>query len=171
MREQRCRKLSGFVGTRKRNWQDDLERRNPSFDRVRSEQLVTPTSVQCSAITLMARMNAANDALEAFYLTTRLNNARKIHIVENSEWLKSGVRLVDLRCFYEVLIAREWDSRSWGVVAGGPILAAVGYCSCTSRCAIVKRVHCYPPRPSRVRHTCNPLPVPSGCVSDPPDPA
>ena len=119
----------------------------------------------------MAGMNAANDALEAFYLTTRLKNPCKIHIAENSEWLKSGVHLVDLRCFYEVLMAREWDSRLWGVVAGGPILPAVGYCSCTSICAIVKRVQCYPQRPSQVRHTCNPLPVPSGCVSDPLDPA
>jgi len=63
-------------------------------------------------ITLMAGMNPANDALEAFYLTTRLKNPFKIHITENNEWLKSGVRLVDLRSFYEVLMAREWDSPS-----------------------------------------------------------
>lgn len=60
-------------------------------------------------ITLMAGMNPSNDALEAFYLTTRLKNPCKIHITENSEWLKSGVRLGDLRSFYEVLMAREWD--------------------------------------------------------------
>jgi len=63
-------------------------------------------------LTLMAGMNPTNDALEAFYLTTRLKNPCKIHITENSEWLQRGVRLVDLRSFYEVLMAREWDSPS-----------------------------------------------------------
>jgi hypothetical protein len=63
-------------------------------------------------ITLMAGMNPENTALETFYLTTRLKNPCKIHITENSEWLKSGVRLVDLRSFYEVVMTRESDSRS-----------------------------------------------------------
>lgn len=62
----------------------------------------------------MAGMNAANDALEAFYLTTRLKNPCKIHIAENSEWLKSGVHLVDLRCF-----SRSPDSARVGFPALG----------------------------------------------------
>jgi DNA invertase Pin-like site-specific DNA recombinase len=61
-------------------------------------------------ITLMAGLNPANDVLEAFYLTTRLKNPCKIHITENSEWLERGVRLEDLRSFYEVVTTREWDS-------------------------------------------------------------
>src|SRR6266446_10502144 len=65
-------------------------------------------------MTLMAGMNAANDALEAFYLTTRLKNPCKIHIAENSEWLKSGVHLVDLRCF-----SRSPDSARVGFPALG----------------------------------------------------
>jgi hypothetical protein len=60
----------------------------------------------------MAGMDAANDALEAFYLTTRLKNRSKVHITESSEWLHNGVRLEDLRSFYEVVIGRQWDSLS-----------------------------------------------------------
>jgi hypothetical protein len=50
-------------------------------------------------MTLIAGMNATNDALEAFYLTTRLKNRSKVHITESSEWLHNGVRLEDLRFF------------------------------------------------------------------------
>jgi len=53
-------------------------------------------------------MNPENAALEAFYLTTRLKNPCKVHIAENSEWLQKGVRLEDLRSFYEAAIARQW---------------------------------------------------------------
>jgi hypothetical protein len=59
-------------------------------------------------ITLMARMNPENTALETFYLTTRLKNRCKVHITENCEWLDNGVRLTDLRSFYEVVIGRQW---------------------------------------------------------------
>jgi DNA invertase Pin-like site-specific DNA recombinase len=59
-------------------------------------------------ITLVAGMNPENAALEAFYLTTRLKNPCKVHITENSEWLQRGVRLQDLRSFYEVVMARQW---------------------------------------------------------------
>jgi DNA invertase Pin-like site-specific DNA recombinase len=63
-------------------------------------------------VTLMAGMNPENEALEAFYLTTRLKNRCKVHITENSAWLQGGVRLEDLRAFYEVGMARQWDSPS-----------------------------------------------------------
>ncbi|MGO9862319.1 MAG: recombinase family protein [Terriglobales bacterium] len=63
-------------------------------------------------ITLVAGMNPENTAIEAFYLTTRLKNRSKIHIAENSEWLRGGVRLEDLRCFYEVVLAKQWNSLS-----------------------------------------------------------
>jgi hypothetical protein len=63
-------------------------------------------------ITLVAGMNPENVALEAFYLTTRLNNPCKVHISENSEWLQSGVRLEDLRSFYDAVMTRPWDSSS-----------------------------------------------------------
>jgi len=59
-------------------------------------------------ITLVAGMNPENAALEAFYLTTRLKNPCKVHIAENSEWLEKGVRLENLRSFYEVVMARQW---------------------------------------------------------------
>jgi DNA invertase Pin-like site-specific DNA recombinase len=59
-------------------------------------------------ITLMAGMNPENTAPEAFYLTSRLKNRSKIHITENSQWLGKGVRLEDLRSFYEVLMTRQW---------------------------------------------------------------
>jgi hypothetical protein len=60
----------------------------------------------------MAGMKPENEVLEAFYLTTRLKNPCKVHITENSEWLQRGVRLETLRSFYEVGMAREWDSPS-----------------------------------------------------------
>ena len=63
-------------------------------------------------ITLVAGMNPENTALEAFYLTTRLKNPCKVHITENSEWLQRGVRLENLRFFYELGMARQWDSPS-----------------------------------------------------------
>jgi DNA invertase Pin-like site-specific DNA recombinase len=63
-------------------------------------------------LTLMAGMNPENVALEAFYLTTRLKNRCKVHITENSEWLQRGVRLEDLRSFYEAGMTRQWDSPS-----------------------------------------------------------
>jgi len=63
-------------------------------------------------ITLMAGMNPENSALEAFYLSTRLKNPCKVHIAENSDWLKKGVRLEDLRSFYAVVMAPPWDSPS-----------------------------------------------------------
>ena len=56
-------------------------------------------------ITLVAGMNPENADLEVFYLTTRLKNPCKVHITENSEWLERGVRLEDLRSFYEVVMA------------------------------------------------------------------
>ena len=59
-------------------------------------------------VTLVAGMNPENAALEAFYLTTRLKNPCKVHITENSEWLEKGMRLEDLRSFYEVAMARHW---------------------------------------------------------------
>jgi DNA invertase Pin-like site-specific DNA recombinase len=62
-------------------------------------------------ITLMAGMNPENTAIEAFYLRARLKNPSKIHITENSEWLKEGVRLEDLRSFYEVVMERQWGHR------------------------------------------------------------
>lgn len=58
-------------------------------------------------ITLMAGMNPENTALETFYLTTRLKNRCKVHTAENSEWLDNGVRLKDLRSFYEVVMGRR----------------------------------------------------------------
>jgi hypothetical protein len=61
-------------------------------------------------ITLMAGMNPENTALEAFYLTTRLKNRSRIHLTENSEWLQNGVRLKDLRSFYEAVMGRRWNS-------------------------------------------------------------
>ena len=57
-------------------------------------------------VTLVAGMDPENQALETFYLTTRLKNRCKVHITENSEWLEKGVRLEDLRSFYEVVIAQ-----------------------------------------------------------------
>jgi len=60
----------------------------------------------------MAGMNAVDDALEAFYLTTHLKNRSKVHITESSDWLYNGVRPEDLRSFYEVVIGRQWDSLS-----------------------------------------------------------
>ena len=59
-------------------------------------------------ITLVAGMNPENAALEALYLTTHLKNPCKVHITENSEWLEKGMRLEDLRSFYEVAMARHW---------------------------------------------------------------
>src|SRR5271157_4354703 len=50
-------------------------------------------------ITLMAGMNPENAALEVFYLSTRFKNPCKVHIAEDSDWLKKGVRLEDLRSF------------------------------------------------------------------------
>jgi DNA invertase Pin-like site-specific DNA recombinase len=58
--------------------------------------------------TLVAGMNPQNTAIEALYLTTRLKNPCKIHIAENSDWLGKGVRLEDLRSFYEVVMTRDW---------------------------------------------------------------
>ncbi|MFZ0796645.1 MAG: recombinase family protein [Terriglobales bacterium] len=57
-------------------------------------------------VTLVAGMNLENTAIEAFYLTTRLKNPCRVHINENSEWLKNSVRLENLRSFYEVVMAR-----------------------------------------------------------------
>jgi DNA invertase Pin-like site-specific DNA recombinase len=62
-------------------------------------------------MTLMAGLNPENTAIEAFYLTTRLKNLSKIHITENSEWLKEGVRLEHLRSFHEVVMERQWGHR------------------------------------------------------------
>ena len=62
-----------------------------------------------SRITLMAGMDPENAVPETFYLTTRLKNRCKIHIAENSEWLQEGVRLQDLRSFYEVVMTRPWE--------------------------------------------------------------
>jgi len=59
-------------------------------------------------ITLMAGMNSENVSLEAFYLTTRLENPCRLQIKEDSEWLGKGVRLEDLRSFYEVVMTRDW---------------------------------------------------------------
>jgi hypothetical protein len=56
----------------------------------------------------MAGMDPANAALETFYLTTRLKNRCKVHITEKSEWLDNGVRLKNLRSFYEVVMGRQW---------------------------------------------------------------
>src|SRR4030081_2333858 len=93
-------------------------------------------------MTLMAGMNAANDALEAFYLTTRLKNRSKVHITESSERLHNGVRLEDLRSFYEVVIGRQWDSLSRECRAG-----VLNLCAALQHllmrfphCAIVKRL-------------------------------
>jgi len=63
-------------------------------------------------ITLLAGMNPENTSIEAFYLTTRLKNPSKVHITENSEWLRKGVRLEDLRYFYEVVMAQPWEPPS-----------------------------------------------------------
>jgi hypothetical protein len=63
-------------------------------------------------VTLVAGMDPENQALETFYLTTRLKNRCKVHITENSEWLEKGVRLEDLRSFYEVVIAQPWEPPS-----------------------------------------------------------
>jgi hypothetical protein len=63
-------------------------------------------------LTLVAGMNPENTAIEPFYLTTRLKNRSKIHITENNEWLKTGVRLEDLRYFCEAATARHWESTS-----------------------------------------------------------
>jgi DNA invertase Pin-like site-specific DNA recombinase len=63
-------------------------------------------------VTLIAGMNPENSAIEALYLTTRLKNRSKVHITESSEWLHNGVRLEDLRSFYEVVMGRQWDSLS-----------------------------------------------------------
>jgi hypothetical protein len=63
-------------------------------------------------VSLVAGMNPENTAIEAFYLTTRLKNRSKVHITEDSEWLQGGVRLQDLRSFYEVAMTRPWDSAS-----------------------------------------------------------
>ena len=68
---------------------------------------------------LMAGRNAANDAFEALYLTTRLKNPCKIHIAENSEWLKSGVHLVDLRFVDLRCFSRSPDSARVGFPALG----------------------------------------------------
>jgi DNA invertase Pin-like site-specific DNA recombinase len=59
-------------------------------------------------VTLMAGMNAENTSVEAFYVTGRLKNRSKLHITENDGWLKQGVRLNDLRSFYEVVMLRHW---------------------------------------------------------------
>jgi hypothetical protein len=61
-------------------------------------------------LTLVAGMNPENTAIEACYLTTRLKNRSKIHITENSEWLKRGVRVEDLRYFWEAATSRHWES-------------------------------------------------------------
>ena len=59
-------------------------------------------------VTLMAGMNPANTGLEVFYVTGRLTNRSKIHITGDDEWLKQGVRLTDLRSFYEAILSRRW---------------------------------------------------------------
>jgi DNA invertase Pin-like site-specific DNA recombinase len=59
-------------------------------------------------VTLLAGMNPENSALEAFYVTGRLRNRCKLHITEENEWLKQGVRLKDLRSFYDVVMGRHW---------------------------------------------------------------
>jgi DNA invertase Pin-like site-specific DNA recombinase len=61
-------------------------------------------------ITLVGGMDPENVSLEAFYLTTRLKNPCRLQITENSEWLSKGVRFQELQSFYDVLIARQWDS-------------------------------------------------------------
>lgn len=60
-------------------------------------------------VTLIAGMNAGNTGIEAFYVTGRLRNGSKLHIRESSGWLKEGVRLDDLRSFYEVAMSRQWE--------------------------------------------------------------
>jgi hypothetical protein len=59
-------------------------------------------------ITLMAGMNPENTALETFYVTGHMKNPSRLHITEDSEWLKEGVRLNDLRFFYDVVMSRQW---------------------------------------------------------------
>ena len=59
-------------------------------------------------------------AIEVFNLTTRLKNPCKVHITENSEWLERGVRLEDLRSYYEVVIARQGGSGLSDGAAGYP---------------------------------------------------
>jgi DNA invertase Pin-like site-specific DNA recombinase len=61
-------------------------------------------------VTLVAGLNLENKGIEALYLTTRLKNASKVHITENSDWLKNGVPLRDLRLFYQVVMEPRWVS-------------------------------------------------------------
>jgi DNA invertase Pin-like site-specific DNA recombinase len=63
-------------------------------------------------LTLVAGMNPDNTAVETFYLTTRLKNRCKVHITEDSVWLKKSVRLEELRSFYEVVMERSWEPSS-----------------------------------------------------------
>jgi DNA invertase Pin-like site-specific DNA recombinase len=58
---------------------------------------------------LIAGMNSENTALEAYYLTPGLKNSGKLYINESSELLEKGVRLQDLKCFYEAVTARNDD--------------------------------------------------------------
>jgi DNA invertase Pin-like site-specific DNA recombinase len=60
--------------------------------------------------TLVAGMDPQNTAIEALYLTPRLKNRSKIHITEANEWLRDGTRLDDLRSFYDIAVARPWES-------------------------------------------------------------
>jgi len=63
-------------------------------------------------VTLVAGMDSENQALESFYLTTRLRNPSKIHITADNEWLHGGVCLKNLQSFYEVVMARPWEPPS-----------------------------------------------------------
>ncbi|MBI3475226.1 MAG: recombinase family protein [Acidobacteria bacterium] len=59
-------------------------------------------------VTLMAGMNPENTALESFYVTGRLKNRSKLHITEEYDWLRKGVRLKNLQSLYEVIKSRRW---------------------------------------------------------------
>jgi DNA invertase Pin-like site-specific DNA recombinase len=59
-------------------------------------------------VTLVAGMNSENTALESFFVTGQLKNKHKMHITEQSEWLRRGTRLIDLQSFYDVVMSRKW---------------------------------------------------------------
>jgi DNA invertase Pin-like site-specific DNA recombinase len=59
-------------------------------------------------VTLVAGLTSDNTSVEALFFTGRLNNIHKIHITENHESLKQGLRLPDLKHFITTIRSRNW---------------------------------------------------------------
>lgn len=58
-------------------------------------------------LTLVAGMNSENTAIETLYVTSRLTNWHRLHVTEAYDKFRQGVRLEDLRSFYDTVIERR----------------------------------------------------------------